>query len=150
MPKNELAITIICVFCLFLLLIALASHSFPERQQVTTKGVIAYAEGLTVDKTWIDWGNVTAGENKTETVCVINTGTQSVKLNVTVANWMPVALAEYMTVAWNYTGEGIGRNEAATVAFKLSVPDTPDFIEYVRSNNVTAFSFDIILEAISI
>lgn len=52
----------------------------------------------------ITWGNINPGESSTFTLYVKNTGNTPMTFTMTSSNFIPVTMAQYMTLTWNYNG----------------------------------------------
>jgi uncharacterized repeat protein (TIGR01451 family) len=52
----------------------------------------------------ITWGNINPGESSTFTIYVKNTGNTPMTFTITTSNFIPVTMAQYMTLTWNYNG----------------------------------------------
>ena len=83
----------------------------------------------------IDWGSLEQGTNKTVTLFIKNKGKNPITLSHYTSNWQPSEIANYLNLAWDYTGQGIEFREIVQVVFTIYV-----------SENVEArgtFDFDI-------
>jgi hypothetical protein len=91
----------------------------------------------------IDWGTLYLGDSKNASFYLKSISNIPIKLAFNVTNWSPEGIAPYMTLSWNYTGTQIAPQEEIPVGFTLSLSSSRDFINYLITNNVTAFNFDI-------
>jgi hypothetical protein len=72
--------------------------------------------------TTIPWGTITAGGSTTQTIYVKNTGTGSLTLGLSTANWTPAQASTYITVSWDKQGTQLstGQSTQATVTITVS------------------------------
>jgi hypothetical protein len=96
----------------------------------------------------IDWGTFYLTESKSASLYLRSVSNIPVKLAFNVTNWSPEGLAPYMTLSWNYTGTQIAPREEIPLSFTLSLSPTKDFINYLVTNNVTSFNFDLHIYAL--
>ena len=100
------------------------------------------------DTVLIDWGELTIGASKNTTFFVKSTSNIDVVLELNVTNWMPAGIEEYITISWNYNGTVLNPNHRPLlVTVNLEVASSGDFIDFLISNEVTAFGFDITIYA---
>jgi hypothetical protein len=72
--------------------------------------------------TTIPWGTITAGGSTTQTIYVKNTGTGTLTLGLSTANWTPAEASTYITVSWDKQGTQLsaGQSTQATVTITVS------------------------------
>jgi hypothetical protein len=100
------------------------------------------------DAVLIDWGELTIGASKNTTFFVKSTSNIDVALELNVTNWMPAGIEEYITISWNYNGTVLNPNHRPLlVTVNLEVASSGDFIDFLITNEVTAFGFDITIYA---
>lgn len=114
----------------------------------------AYGGNMTTNNgtQYIDWGTTYVG---TQTNCSIYLRSKSnieTKMNLTTENWTYVntqgQIAEtpttsFIILTWDYDNSTIKPNQEIYVTLTLSVPYEAGFVDYLITNKVTRFSFDI-------
>lgn len=131
---------LVVIFFLVLLFLAwLFNVPFSQNGTLANTGMIAYGEGLMVDRTSIDWGKLWPGATREETVTVNNTSEGNETLRMVTGNWQPQNASQYISLSWNYTGETLRANQAVPITLMLSVS--------WQIEGVDTFSFDITIIA---
>lgn len=89
----------------------------------------------------INWGSVAVGTNTTQTIYVKNTGTGTVTLNLSVANWSPTDAGGYFAITWDKNGSALaaGQSTAATITIAVS-PSITGITTFSNSVTVTGTS----------
>ena len=91
----------------------------------------------------IDWGLIEPGERKSVDVYVRNEGNSEVVLDITAVDWTPENAVNYIGLTSDYQGQLLGvTSEDSTLKVSLILVVSP----YIQ--NVTVFSFQIVIEAI--
>lgn len=87
----------------------------------------------------LDWGVLSPGSYKSLGVLVNNTGQLDAVLNIKTQNWEPLEAEQFLNLTWDQEGSviGPGKSVAASVSLKVS--------PWIQ--NITAFSFDIVINA---
>jgi hypothetical protein len=106
-------------------------------------GDIKYDPGS--DTVYVDWGELTLGVFKNSSFYVKSNSTIDVQLELNVTNWEPPGIEDYLVISWDYNGTLLSPYQAILVTVTLEVPATGDFIDFLVTNEVTAFGFDIIV-----
>lgn len=106
-------------------------------------GDIKYDPGS--DTVYVDWGELTLGVFKNSSFYVKSNSTIDVHLELNVTNWEPPGIEEYLVISWDYNGTSLSPYQEVFVTVTLEVPATGDFIDFLVTNEVTAFGFDIIV-----
>jgi hypothetical protein len=96
----------------------------------------------------IDFGTFYLTETRNASFYLRSVSNIPVKLAFNVTNWSPEGLAPYMTLAWNYTGTQIAPREEIPLTFTLSLSSSGDLVNYLITNNVTSFNFDLHIYAL--
>lgn len=134
--------------CLILALtLAIAANSFYMRRFVPNASAVASAGSIGVywDKScsqkvsMINWGNLTAGQNKNVVVYVRNEGNESTILVETATSWNPTGAWQYLFFSWYCQNEKLKPGTVADVTQKLSVAPS--------IQGISQFSFAITVEA---
>lgn len=89
----------------------------------------------------LDWGELSPGQSKSLGVLVNNIGSLDAFLNITTQNWLPLEAEQFLNLTWDQERSVIppGGNVAAVLSLKVS----PTIW------NITAFSFEIVVNAIN-
>lgn len=85
------------------------------------------------------WGVLSPGQSKSLGVLVANIGSLDAVLSVKTQNWQPLEAEQFLNLTWDQEGLviGPGKSVAASVSLKVS--------PWIW--NITAFSFDIVINA---
>lgn len=96
-------------------------------------------ETLTNKATMINWGLLTPGTQKTQTIYVSNKGNLPVSLYLSVSNWSPSTASNYLTLTWSYAnGQTLNSSDAVKVTLTLAVSPSV--------TGVSNFNFDVTAE----
>jgi len=127
----------------------------PSLGTIYTLGVKAYwNEDLTSGIDHIEWGAVYPGILNNATLYLQSISNIETTLHLDTANWTFLDLdnevaaepaGNYMNLTWNYYGATIQPNETIQLTLTLFASSSLDFISYLVDNEVTSFSFDIII-----
>ena len=118
----------------------------PSISTIRTIGVEAYGGdiNLTQDgKPYIDWGTIYVGASAKRSICLRSTSNVNTRLSLITSNWTPTNISAYMILSWNCTGTLISPDEEISVTLTLSAAHDDSLINYLITNNVKDFSFDI-------
>jgi hypothetical protein len=133
--------------------------NFPSIGTIRTIGVKAYNDSnLQNIITQIMWGATYLGSIINVTLYVKSVSNTETTLDLQTANWTflnstnaivsgPNKTTQYLNLTWNYNNTVINPGEAIPVTLTLSVTDSPTFTQFLINNNVTSFSFDIVVRA---
>jgi hypothetical protein len=103
-----------------------------------TIGIGAYwDENLTNRVDEIDWGLLEPGDQKSFSIYLHNEGNSAVTLSESTSNWNPSAVATYLTLSWDYSGQTIEADKNLQVTLTLSVS--------ASITGISNFGFDIIV-----
>lgn len=94
--------------------------------------VVVYEADGDTECRWIDWGDVTAGENKSYIIVVENTGNPT-KLHLTTEGLNPLV----GTVSWNYSGAPLKDGESIPIE-----------IYFVSSGKRGEYNFNILISGV--
>jgi len=70
-----------------------------------------------------------------------------VKLELNVTGWTPAKLESYIKISWDYNGTQLSPQQELPVTLYLNIPSSEEFIRYLVENQITAFGFDININA---
>ena len=87
----------------------------------------------------INWGELSPGESIAFYCFAYNDGTVPITLAYTTENWNPPEASNYISLAWNYTGNIINPKEK--LPLKLTLTISPDI------TGISSFSFDMVIIA---
>lgn len=122
----------------------------PSIGTIKTIGVEAYWDQTHTNKTEvINWHNIWLGSSKNVTLYVRSISNIKTVLQINATNWSPTNISNNMDLSWNYNEATIDPGEVIQVTITLSTIPSKSFVEYLISNNVKEFSFDIIIQAIA-
>jgi hypothetical protein len=130
-------------FLLALAFLALATTlgyaALSPTQSVSSFGKVQ-AIGCEVDRKSINWGVLTPGQLKHETLRVNITGNVDTVLQLETANWKPPQAQQYIYLSSNYYGEVL--KPGTVLLLDLTLYVSPSI------HDITYFSFDIIITAV--
>jgi len=158
-PSKKTVLLILIVAAITLLLSALISMwlnkvynlKVPSIGNIHTLGAEAYGGNITLKEDgaqYIDWGTIYPGTMSNRSCYLRSISNVDVKLNLNTSNWNPADISAYMNLTWNYTDTPISPSETIYVTFTLQTASDISFINYLMTNDVKEFSFDIIITAI--
>jgi hypothetical protein len=116
----------------------------PSVGTMITVGVGAYWDENCENKTEaIDWGVVWPGSSKNVTLYLQSQSNVATRLSVNATNWEPIGIMEYMNLTWDYNNSLVQPLQVIKVTLTLWFSSSSSFTNYLISNNVKEFSFDI-------
>jgi hypothetical protein len=86
----------------------------------------------------LEWGHLFPGATRNFDLYVRNEGNESVVLDLTTDNWLPLVAEHNVSLSWDYHGHPICKNQVTTIELALSV--SPEI------RGVENFSFDIVID----
>lgn len=131
----------------------------PSLGKLTTIGVEAYWDKKLENKTEeVYWGTVYQGSSQNVTLYIRSTSNVKTTLSLETTNWTfnnsdgniasePTDSTPFMNLTWNYNGTSIDLNETIQVTLTLSTSSSPEFTQYLITNDIKTFSFDILIQA---
>jgi hypothetical protein len=157
-PSKKTVLLILVVAAVTLLLSAaiavwlrkVSYLNIPSVGNVITLGVEAYWDENCKNNTEeVNWGIIRLGSSKNVTLYLRSKSNVDAKLNLNTTNWSPANVSNYMNLSWNYNEKPIKHAppEVIQVTLTLSASSSYFFSEYLVTNNVKEFSFDIIIYA---
>ena len=137
---------ILAVFIVGLILTTItASAVLNSSKTVLTSGKIVTVNvgvyqnsGCTQSANAIDWGNLTAGANKTVSLWVKNTGTSTVTISMTNSSWSPSNATSGLSLTWNQEKKTLTAQQVVQANLTLAVSPNVD-------SSLSSFSFNIII-----
>jgi len=141
-------ITLLLSFVASIWLSKTTELEIPSIGTIKTIGVEAYWDENLENKTEeINWDIIWVGSSKNVTLYLRSTSNVETVLKLNTTNWNPTNISKYMNLSWNYNGTLINHGEVIRVTMIISAPPSVRFNEYLISDNVKEFSFDIIIQA---
>jgi hypothetical protein len=120
----------------------------PSVGNVRTLGVEAYWDENCENKTeQVDWHFVWPGSSENVTFYLRSKSNVDARLSLNTTNWSPPKISDYMNLSWNYNGTLINPHQVVKVTLTLSTSTSYSFTNYLITNNVKEFSFDINMDA---
>jgi hypothetical protein len=90
----------------------------------------------------LEWDEIKT-ETVNTTVYVKSISNFVVTLNISITDWDPEAISDYITISWDYNGTRLSPGEIIPVTMTLSASSSDDFINYLVSNEIRRFDFVI-------
>jgi hypothetical protein len=70
-----------------------------------------------------------------------------VTLNMSLTDWNPVEISDYLTISWDYNGTILNPGEIIPVTMTLSASSSNAFIDYLVENEITRF--DVVIHIVA-
>jgi hypothetical protein len=134
---------------------------FPSLGIIRVVEVEAYGGNITTQdgNQIIDWGTVYPGTLINCSFYIKSVSNVPVILSLNFSNLTfqnskeenvtaPLPIANPMSLTWNYNNRMLNLNDTIYVTLTLETTSDPRFVEYVISNDVKKFSFDIIIKPV--
>jgi len=155
-PKKTLFLIIIVSLITFILsytvsiwLSEYSNLNVPSVGRIKTIGLEAFWDENLENKTEaVDWELIYIGSAKNVTFYIRSISNENILLDLNSTNWNPINIRKYIHLYWNYSETPIKPREIIRVTITLSAPISVEFIEYLSTNNVTKFNFEIVISAI--
>ena len=130
----------------------------PSLGTIHTFGVEAYGGNITLKDgiQYVDWGTIYPGTLTNRSLYLQSKSNVEAILMLETANWtyqdsdnhiITEPINSYMNLTWNYTETPISPGETIYVTLTLWASQDNSFINYLVTNNVKNFSFEIIIYA---
>jgi hypothetical protein len=81
------------------------------------------------------------------TVYVKSVSNFRVTLNMSLTDWNPAEISDYLTISWDYNGAILNPGEIIPVTMTLSASSSDAFINYLVENEITRF--DVVIHIIA-
>ena len=121
----------------------------PSIGTIKTIGVEAYWDEDLKNKTEaLNWDILYYASSKNVTVFLRSISNVKTILQLNTTNWNPINISKYFKLFWNYNGTPIYPGEVIRVTIKISPSQSSSFIEYIITNDVKEFSFDIVITSL--
>ena len=126
----------------------------PSVGTIYALGFEAYGGNITTrdDTQYVDWGTVYVGTQTNRSLILRSKSNIDTTMNLSAANWtftntqgqnVTPPATNPINLTWDYNNSTIKPNQEIPVTLTLSVPYDTNLIEYLITNKVTQFSFDI-------
>ena len=124
-------------------------RSIPTVGTITLQGLEIYGGDIKVkgENVYVDWGDLTLGASKIASFYVKSTSNVDVELGLNVTDWDPIGIEEYLTISWDYNGTLLSPTQELLVVVNLHVASDGDFIDFLVTNEVTSFGFNMTIYA---
>jgi hypothetical protein len=126
-------------------------RTLPTTGRITLEGLEIYGGDVKYDLKsgafYVDWGELTLGASKNASFHIKSNSNVDVKLELNVTGWAPAGIEEYLTISWDYNGTSLSPTQEILVTVNLAVAASGEFIDFLVTNEVTAFGFDITIYA---
>ena len=162
-PSRKTVLLVLIVATITILLSALISTwisgitnlKVPSIGTIRTLGVDAYGGDINTTQNgqkFIDWGIIYPGTATNRSFYIRNKSNIEITLNLTKANLTYIDSngknvtspdQSYLNLTWNYNDTPLSPNEVIYVTLTLHASPDQSFIDYLITNNVREFSFDI-------
>jgi len=130
------------------------SFHIPSVGNIYALGFDAYGGNITTHDgiQYIDWGTNYVGSQTNGSIYLRSKSNIETKMNLKTANWtylntqgqnVASPTTSSINLTWDYDNSTLKPNQEIYVTFTLSVPYDADFVEYLITNKVTQFNFDI-------
>jgi hypothetical protein len=153
------AITLSLSIMIPMLLERTSNLNFPSVGTIHTIGVRAYYDpNLQNETRQVKWGTIYPGSSTNITLYLKSVSNIKTIFRLQTANWTflnasnaivsgPSNTILYLNLTWNYNNTAINPDQTIPVTLTLSVVNSQTFTQFLVSNDVTNFSFDIIINA---
>jgi len=120
----------------------------PSFGTIKAVGVEAYWDKNIENRTMrIDWGTIGLGSQQDVTIYIRSISNVDTTLHLNTTDWIPAEISQYLTLLWNYDDETIHPRDIIQITLTLSASSSYSFFEYLITNAVKSFSFDIQINA---
>lgn len=144
-----IAATVVLTTFISILLERISTIHVPSMGTIHTIGVEAFDGDIRLQNgsQYVDWGTIYPGTSTNRTFSLRSKSNVETILSLKTTNWSPINMSVYLTLSWNYSGAPMGPDEVTRVTLSLLSSDSQSFIDYLVTNDVEEFSFDIIISA---
>lgn len=105
--------------------------------RVKNQASVIASEGLKLDKSSLDWGNITVGGYSIKNITVTNKLPVPVVLRYETQNWDPKNASSFVFLSWDYVNQTLASDESLLLILTLNV--SPEV------EGITTFYFDIVI-----
>lgn len=134
-------VSIACTSLISIMLLTTDNVYLPSLGTIKTIDVETYwDENLETKRETLDWGEIETGMSSNLTLYVKSTSNFVVTVNLTLTDWDPQNISDYLSITWDYNGTLLNPGDVIPVTLTLTVPSSEDFINYLVTNEVRTFS----------
>jgi hypothetical protein len=127
-----------------ILLSRFTNLAIPSVGNIRTIGVEAYWDLDGENKTGtVEWGTIFPGLSKSIILYLKSVSNVETTLNLTAINWNPPQISDYLNLSWSYDGTPLEPGEVIQVTLTLSASSSNSLAQYLITNDVRSFDFDI-------
>jgi hypothetical protein len=127
-----------------ILLSRFTNLAIPSVGNIRTIGVEAYWDLDGENKTeTVEWGTIFPGLSKSIILYLKSVSNVETTLNLTAINWNPPQISDYLNLSWSYDGTPLEPGEVIQVTLTLSASSSNSLAQYLITNDVRSFDFDI-------
>jgi hypothetical protein len=94
----------------------------------------------------LDWDEIKVNPVNT-TLYVKSVSNFRVTLNMSLTDWNPVEISDYLTISWDYNGTILDPGEIIPVTMTLSASSSDALIDYLVENEITRF--DVVIHIVA-
>jgi hypothetical protein len=127
MRKNELSLQLGLLLVFFLLATQATAALQMQKSLSCTGAITAINLGVyqdpacTIPILRLDWGSVQPASTNNQTIYIKNTGNTPETLSLTVEDWAPPEVSNYLTLSWNASAFTLQSNTRVAAALFLEV-----------------------------
>jgi len=127
----------------------LTIFNIPSVGNIKTVGVQVYwNENLESTIDMINWGVLWLGSSKTITFFIKSISNVVTTLELNTTDWNPEYISNFMDLTWDYNGSKINPGEVIQIEITLSTLHIESFKDYILTNDINDFNFNIIIKAV--
>jgi hypothetical protein len=156
LPSAKTTLTIIVVVFYTITLTTLLAAVLRTNHNLLMPGLgNIVALGYEVDNDTVDWGTIYVGTSTNRSFILKSISTKLTTPQMDTTNWTfrnaqdqlaPPSTVNSITLSWTVNDTSLAPNQEINVTLTLTVKYDQTFVEYLINNNVTTFSFDIIIQ----
>lgn len=118
--------------------------AIPSVGNIRTIGAEAYWDLDCENKTEIvEWGTIFPGLSISKNLYLKSISNVETTLNLTALNWNPPTISDYINLSWSYNGKLLEPGEVIQVTITLSASSSNSLVQYLITNEVRSFDFNI-------
>ena len=134
-------VSIACTSLISIMLLTTDNVYLPSLGTIKTINVETYwDENLETKRETLDWGEIETGMSSNLTLYIKSTSNFIVTVNLTVTDWDPQNISDYISITWDYNGTLLNPGDVIPVTLTLTAPSSEDFINYLVTNEVRTFN----------
>jgi len=91
----------------------------------------------------LSWETIEPGQSLNTLVYVKSVSNFKVTLNLTLTDWSPPEITDYITISWDYDRTIVNPEEIIPVTITLAASSSKEFVKYLLVNEITGFNVDV-------